>query len=227
MSSRPLPEVRNLFSPPPRPPILPVVTAQMLLDTYEVALLVSKIELPTAGHLGPMRHQRFQHRFASAPPKSLHIPPSRYTPYTVPDRTVRYRPVSSMAADDTSPPSRSSSSVPEEANLDNNVMEAPSMAVDEPGERSFSDKNDHENGKISKPPGEVGRPNSGGYNLEVALDWSAADYKNLLVSNIMPLILLIHHHSRHSFTRRLIRDAIRNSATNHNILAPSKPFALR
>jgi hypothetical protein len=39
-----------------------------------------------------------------------------------------------------------------------------------------------EDEKIPKPPGEAGRPMSGGYNLETALGWKCNTYNTILVS---------------------------------------------
>lgn len=36
--------------------------------------------------------------------------------------------------------------------------------------------------KIAKPNGEVGRANSGGYNLQKALNWDTLRYENFIVS---------------------------------------------
>jgi hypothetical protein len=37
-------------------------------------------------------------------------------------------------------------------------------------------------GKIPKPPGEAGRKNSGGFNLQEVLGWNNDKYKNFMVS---------------------------------------------
>jgi hypothetical protein len=42
-----------------------------------------------------------------------------------------------------------------------------------------------ERNKVPKPPGEVGRWNSGGFNLEKALGWDGEQYNNLIVSWIL------------------------------------------
>jgi hypothetical protein len=36
--------------------------------------------------------------------------------------------------------------------------------------------------KIPKPPGEAGRPHSGGYNLQDKLDWNDKTYESIVVS---------------------------------------------
>ena len=40
---------------------------------------------------------------------------------------------------------------------------------------------DDGDGKVPKPPGSVGRPNSGGYTLTVALNWTKPEYNKLRV----------------------------------------------
>jgi hypothetical protein len=47
--------------------------------------------------------------------------------------------------------------------------------------------------KIMKPPGESGRPESGGYNLQAAMNWSPAEFKKLKV-----LFESAYHPSNHS-----------------------------
>jgi hypothetical protein len=59
---------------------------------------------------------------------------------------------------------------------------------------SDSDKSDDEENhdilnKIPKPTGEVGRSNSGGYNLRKALGWEEQRYSEFTVSYITPDLL--------------------------------------
>jgi hypothetical protein len=48
---------------------------------------------------------------------------------------------------------------------------------------SNEDNNDQgqEGGKIPKPHGEAGRPNSGGYNLKESLGWTKTDFEKIQV----------------------------------------------
>ena len=40
---------------------------------------------------------------------------------------------------------------------------------------------DNDNGTVPKPPGEVGRPGRGGYNLKAKLGWPCKEYSNFRV----------------------------------------------
>lgn len=46
-------------------------------------------------------------------------------------------------------------------------------------------------GKVPKPPGEAGRPGSGGYNLEERLGWPKKEYDEMVVSNVHDLQWLV------------------------------------
>jgi hypothetical protein len=61
---------------------------------------------------------------------------------------------------------------------------SPNPKTDEPSELSElpSDDDDQPKTKIPKPPGEAGRKNCGGFNLEKALGWEEAKYNELVVS---------------------------------------------
>lgn len=72
------------------------------------------------------------------------------------------------------------------------IKEAPGAEMDIDRLSDFSDLSDisdDEGGpgvpdepKIKKPPGEVGRPHSGGYNLQNVLSWDDKLYKQVVVS---------------------------------------------
>jgi hypothetical protein len=54
--------------------------------------------------------------------------------------------------------------------------------------------NDQEKAKIPKPPGEAGRKNSGGFNLEEALGWTEEKYNKLTVSCILINFWIVRLH---------------------------------
>jgi hypothetical protein len=51
-------------------------------------------------------------------------------------------------------------------------------------ESEASEDSDEGLKKIPKPPGEAGRPGRGGYTLRDVMNWSAQDYKKLLVRKL-------------------------------------------
>jgi hypothetical protein len=53
------------------------------------------------------------------------------------------------------------------------------------------DDDDHGTNLIRKPTGEMGKPGSGGYNLQDSLGWEVSFYESVKVSSIPTLFLAI------------------------------------
>jgi hypothetical protein len=67
--------------------------------------------------------------------------------------------------------------------LENNGdLGSPLTALSDEDGDPESEENGEVNTKIPKPPGEAGRPQSGGYNLQDKLGWNDKTYESVIVS---------------------------------------------
>ena len=107
-----------------------------------------------------------------------------FTTQVLPDRPV----ITPRIDFDTEERRRLTHSVAVENHLSLNDLTSEDMSTTDDEGEDFESEEDCKNElnneltKIPKPPGEAGRPGSGGYNLKDALGWSKQDYDKVQVS---------------------------------------------
>ena len=181
--------VNVFYEPGPAPPPIPLLSAEVPLgyDQGMISLAANEElhpKVPKSTHRDSKRH--------TDPRKATRSPgPSRRVVIMTPaeEESSRRRAKSRSASPRRSPAPQyhrgrhSRQSTPQEA---------PHAADDDPDSDPDSDlasNNSEPQESIPKPPGGPGRPESGGYNIQAALQWSPATFIRLRVGDYFSIIL--------------------------------------